>query len=212
MPVSAWLVVGAFVGAAHARLVFRLVRATPCASNAMSPRQTAWILVFSITTGSVTAVGLRGATSTLSMILVAVVSSLTVLQAPLDLLTRRLSRPVTLVALVGIAVVLLLDGAISRRFDDALLAGAAATGVMCVYAFVHRAMPSALGWGDVLLVAPLTLAVGAASLEHVVTWQLVASAGAAVHGVMSRLVGAGSTIAFGPHLLLWAWLVVVLTL
>lgn len=212
MPVSAWLVVGAFVGAAHARLAFRLLRATPCASNAVSPRQIAWILVFSITTGCVTAVGISSATSTLSMILVVMVSSLTVLQAPLDLLTRRLSRPVTLVALVGIVVVLLLDGAISRRFDDALLAGAAATGVMCVYALVHRAMPSALGWGDVLLVAPLTLAVGAASLEHVVTWQLAASAGAALHGVMSRLVGAGSTIAFGPHLLLWAWLVVVLTL
>ena len=212
MPVSAWLVVGAFVGAAHARLVFRLLRATPCASNAMSPRQIAWILVFSITTGCVTAVGLSSATSTLSMILLVVVSSLTVLQAPLDLLTRRLSRPVTLVALVGIVVVLLLDGAISRRFDDALLAGAAATGVMCVYALVHRAMPNALGWGDVLLVAPLTLAVGAAALEYVVMWQLAASAGAAVHGVMSRLVGAGSTIAFGPHLLLWAWLVVVLTL
>lgn len=212
MPVSAWLVVGSLVGAAHARLVFRLVRAMPCASNAMSPRQTAWILLFSITTGAVSAVALRGAPSTLSMILLVVVSSLTVLQAPLDLLTRRLSRPVTLVALVGIVVVLLLDGSISRRFDDALLAGAAATGVTCVYALVHRAMPSALGWGDVLLVAPLTLAVGAASLEYVVMWQLAASAGAAVHGVMSRLVGAGSTIAFGPHLLLWAWLVVVLTL
>jgi predicted MFS family arabinose efflux permease len=134
------------------------------------------------------------------MVLLAAVSSLTVLQAPLDLLTRRLSRPVTLVALVGIVAVLLLDGTISRRFDDALLAGAATTGVTCVYVLVHRAMPSALGWGDV------------ASLEYVVMWQLAASAGAAVHGVMSRLVGAGSTIAFGPHLLLWAWLVVVLTL
>ena len=212
MPVSAWLVVGSLVGAAHARLVFRLVRATPCASNAVSPRKTAWILLFSITTGAVSAVALRGAPSTLSMILLVVVSSLTLVQAPLDLLTRRLSRPVTLVALVGIVVVLLLDGTISRRFDDVLLAGAAATGVTCVYALVHRAMPSALGWGDVLLVAPLTLAVGAASLEYVVMWQLAASAGAAVHGVMSRLVGAGSTIAFGPHLLLWAWLVVVLTL
>lgn len=212
MPVSAWLVVGSLVGAAHARLVFRLVRATPCASNAMSPRKTAWILLFSITTGAVSAVAIGGATSALSMVLLAAVSSLTVLQAPLDLLTRRLSRPVTLVALVGIVAVLLLDGTISRRFDDALLAGAATTGVTCVYVLVHRAMPSALGWGDVLLVAPLTLAVGAASLEYVVTWQFVASAGAAVHGVMSRLVGAGSTIAFGPHLLLWAWLVVVLTL
>lgn len=212
MPVSAWLVVGSLVGAAHARLVFRLVRATPCASNAVSPRKTAWILLFSITTGAVSAVAIGGATSALSMVLLAAVSSLTVLQAPLDLLTRRLSRPVTLVALVGIVAVLLLDGTISRRFDDALLAGAATTGVTCVYVLVHRAMPSALGWGDVLLVAPLTLAVGAASLEYVVMWQLAASAGAAVHGVMSRLVGAGSTIAFGPHLLLWAWLVVVLTL
>ena len=212
MPVSAWLVVGSLVGATHARLVFRLVRAMPYASNAMSPRQTAWILLFSITTGAVSAVAIGGATSALSMVLLAAVSSLTVLQAPLDLLTRRLSRPVTLVALVGIVAVLLLDGTISRRFDDALLAGAATTGVTCVYVLVHRAMPSALGWGDVLLVAPLTLAVGAASLEYVVMWQLAASAGAAVHGVMSRLVGAGSTIAFGPHLLLWAWLVVVLTL
>ena len=212
MPVSAWLVVGSLVGAAHARLVFRLVRATPCASNAVSRRKTAWILLFSITTGAVSAVAIGGATSALSMVLLAAVSSLTVLQAPLDMFTRRLSRPVTLVALVGIVAVLLLDGTISRRFDDALLAGVATTGLTCVYVLVHRAMPSALGWGDVLLVAPLTLAVGAASLEYVAMWQLAASAGAAVHGVMSRLVGAGSTIAFGPHLLLWAWLVVVLTL
>ena len=212
MPVSAWFIVGAIVGVAHVPLVLQLVRAMPCASNAVSPQKTAWILLFSITTGAVSAVAIGGATSALSMVLLAAVSSLTVLQAPLDLLTRRLSRPVTLVALVGIVAVLLLDGTISRRFDDALLAGAAATGVTCVYVLVHRAMPSALGWGDVLLVAPLTLAVGAASLEYVVMWQLAASAGAAVHGVMSRLVGAGSTIAFGPHLLLWAWLVVVLTL
>lgn len=212
MPVAAWLVVGAFFGAAHARLVFRLVRAMPCVSNVVSPRQATWILLFSISTGAVAAVAIRGVTSTLSMTLLAVVSCLTLVQAPLDLLTRQLSRPVTLVALVGIVVVLLLDGTISRRFDDVLIAGGTATGVTCVYALVHRAMPSALGWGDVLLVAPLTLAVGAASLEHVVMWQLVASASAAVHGVTSRLVGAGSTIPFGPHLLLWAWLVVVLTL
>ena len=212
MPVAAWLIVGAIVGVAHVPLVLQLAGAMPYASNALSSRRIAWMFLFATACGGATGIAVGEATSSLSAALLVVVSSVTLVQTPLDLLTRRLSRLVTLVSLIGVVVVLLLDGTINRRFDDVLISGGAATGVTCVYAFVHRATPMALGWGDVLLVAPLTLAVGAASLQQVVIWQLVASASAAVHGVISRLISGGSTVAFGPHLLLGAWLVTALSL
>jgi prepilin signal peptidase PulO-like enzyme (type II secretory pathway) len=89
----------------------------------------------------------------------------------------------------------------------AAVAAAVAIAVVAVYALLHRWSPSSLGWGDVLLVVPLALAVGYVALDRVAVWQLLASATGALHALVARRLRGTGSIPFGPHLLVAAWLV-----
>jgi prepilin signal peptidase PulO-like enzyme (type II secretory pathway) len=78
-----------------------------------------------------------------------------------------------------------------------------------VYGIVHRVSPQSLGWGDVLLVVPLTLAVTYVSAMSILWWQLAAATTSAVHAVIVRVRSGRDFVPFGPHLLLAAWAVLV---
>jgi prepilin signal peptidase PulO-like enzyme (type II secretory pathway) len=112
------------------------------------------------------------------------------------------------VALVSAAIVIdvIGDGVGVRKAVTAV--GIAAV-VVTVFALLHRLSPRSLGWGDVLLVTPLSLAVAHVAIERVLWWQLMASTTGALHALVARRLRGTRSIPFGPHLLLAAWLVLL---
>jgi hypothetical protein len=143
--------------------------------------------------------------------LLVVVSVLMMVQVPLDLRTHRLSRRATTWAAVAVAIVVVADAWVSGGFAPVAVSVISAVVVAGVYWLVHRVSPQSLGWGDVLLVAPLTLAVAYVAVERVLWWQLVAATTAAAHAVWVRIRSGSSRVPFGPHLLVAAWLMLVLS-
>lgn len=139
--------------------------------------------------------------------LIVIVTTLLLVQAPLDLATRRLSRKVTLVASVAVLLVVVVDA--RDNVSSSVVAVCVAAAVAAIYAVLHKWSPSSLGWGDVLLVAPLALAIGHVALDRVAVWQLLASATGAVHALVERRLRGTAGIPFGPHLLVGAWLVLL---
>lgn len=210
MPIAAWLTLGAVTGVVLLRCSQRLLQAVlnEAASQSL-PRYPAWMPFIAAALGAATSALVADSTSPATSANLIVVSSLLLVQAPLDMCTRRLSRPVSLIAIVAV-VAIVMTSAI-RRGESSLLLQPAAIAILVVFAYavVHRLSPVSLGWGDVVLVAPLACALAAISPDRVITWQLVSSLSGAVHGVLSRLAGRGSNVAFGPHLLLAAWVVLV---
>jgi len=91
-----------------------------------------------------------------------------------------------------------------------------ATGLTAVlvglYALISRLSSGSIGWGDVLLVAPVSLAVAYVDSELLATWQLLATSSAAVHATLQTIRRGLSSIPFGPHLLLWALVVLIASL
>lgn len=112
-------------------------------------------------------------------------------------------------ALAAVVAIVMLS-AIQQGESSLLLQPAAITILMVfAYAVVHRVSPASLGWGDVVLVAPLACSLATVSPDRVIIWQIAASLSGAGLGVLGRLAGRGSDIAFGPHLLLATWAVLV---
>ena len=151
-------------------------------------------------------------TLTLSLdraVLLAVVSVLACVQIPMDVRRRLLSRKATLLATAAIAVVICAATVTSRDLTRAALCVGATALVAGAYGLLHRVSPRSLGWGDVLLVTPLTLAVAYVAVERVLWWQLVAATTGAVHAVWVRVRSVSSHVPFGPHLLIAAWLMLV---
>ena len=142
-----------------------------------------------------------------STTLITIVTALMLVQAPLDLTTRRLYRSVTLVA--SAATLLVVGFAAKDDISSALVALGATVAVAAVYMVLHKVSPSSLGWGDVLLVVPLALAVCYVALDRVAVWQLLASVTGALHALVARRLRGTRSIPFGPHLLLAAWLVLL---
>lgn len=142
-----------------------------------------------------------------STALIVIVTLLLIVQAPLDLVTRRLSRPVTLIA--SAAVLSTLAVGARDETSSVIVALCLAVAVTAVYAILHTWSPSSLGWGDVLLIAPLALAIGNFSLDGVALWQLLASLTGAIHILVARRLRGAHGIPFGPHLLAAAWLVLL---
>jgi len=95
--------------------------------------------------------------------------------------------------------------------SSAVTALAVAIAVVAVYAIFHKLSPQSLGLGDVLLVAPLALALAIMSGADILAWQLIASVSGAVHAIVGRLTSGGRSIPYGPHLLVAAWLTLVLS-
>ena len=143
--------------------------------------------------------------------LLVVVSFLLLLQGPLDLLTSRLLRPLTSGGFVATVVIVLVDTVVMVTLRKALVAALLCALVMFAFGVLHRVSSKSLGFGDVLLVGPLSLAIGYVSSSNIPLWLLAASVSGALHGVMSRVIQKSTTIPFGPHLLGAAWLVLILS-
>lgn len=202
-----WLtLVGALAGAvalvASQQLVTRVARDIDVAPA----RFPWWAYVAAVVVGAVSLARTENETAS-STALIAIVTALMLVQAPLDLVTRRLYRSVTLVA--SAATLLVVVVAARDDISSALDALGAAVAVAAVYVALHKISPSSLGWGDVLLVMPLALAVGYVALDRVAVWQLLSSATGALHALVARRLRGTQTIPFGPHLLLAAWMVLL---
>lgn len=143
--------------------------------------------------------------------LLVVVSFLLLVQGPLDLLTSRLSRPLTSGGFIATVVIVLVDAVVMVTLRKALVAALLCALVMVAFGVLHRVSSKSLGFGDVLLVGPLSLAIGYVSPSNIPLWLLAASVFGALHGVMSRVIRKSTTIPFGPHLLGAAWLTLVLS-
>jgi len=198
--------VGALAGVvalvASQRLVIRVARDI----GVVPKRFPWWAYVGAVVVGAVSLARNENETAS-STVLIAIVTALMLVQAPLDLVTRRLYRSVTLVA--SAATLLWVGVAAKDEISSALVALGAAVAVAAVYVVLHKVSPSSLGWGDVLLVVPLALAVGYVALDRVAVWQLLASVTGALHALVARRLRGTRSIPFGPHLLLAAWLVLL---
>ena len=160
--------------------------------------------------GSLTAFSGSRAETIAGAALTVVVAGLLIVQTPLDVSTRHLSRwaTVTAVALVSVVIAVDVVGGNGGVRSLVVAVGSAAV-VVAAYALLHRLSPRSLGWGDVLLVAPLGLAIGYVADDCVAVWQLLASTTGAIHALMLRRLRGVRTIPFGPHLLVAAWLVLL---
>jgi len=145
------------------------------------------------------------------VVLLTIVMILMMVQVPLDLRTHRLSRSATMVAALIVSMSVAIDAWVSRALATAGASALATIAVMGAYGILHRASPKSLGWGDVLLVVPLTLAVAYISVAGVLWWQLVAATTGGVHALIVRVRSGHNFVPFGPHLLLAAWVVLVVS-
>lgn len=147
------------------------------------------------------------------LLLIALVSVLGLIQIPLDIRFHLLSRRATFGILVSVVVVLLSDTMLQSQSIERLSSSILVSSVVTlVYFIAHRVSPKMLGFGDVLLVTPLGLAVTYADLNAVLDWQLAASSTAGLHGIIAWAIGGRQTIAFGPYLIVTAWLILVLSI
>ena len=160
--------------------------------------------------GGLTAFSGSRAETIAGALLAVVVAGLLIVQTPLDARTRHLSRRATVIAAALVSAVIAMDVVgddVGARSAGSAVSVAAV--VVAVYALLHRLSPRSLGWGDVLLVAPLGLALGYVAADCVAVWQLLASTTGAIHALMLRRLRGVRTIPFGPHLLVAAWLVLL---
>ena len=160
--------------------------------------------------GSLTTFSSLRAETVAGAALAVVVAGLLSVQTPMDVRTRHLSRRATVIAISSVSAVIAMDvigDGVGVR--SAVVAVGTAAVVVAAYALLHRLSPRSLGWGDVLLVAPLGLALGYVAADRVVVWQLLASTTGAIHALVLRQLRGVSTIPFGPHLLAAAWLVLL---
>jgi leader peptidase (prepilin peptidase)/N-methyltransferase len=199
-------VVGAFAGVGALVASQRLVTLVARDIGVVPVRFPGWSYVGAVVVGVVSLARNENETAS-STVLIAIVTALMLVQAPLDLTTRRLYRSVTLVA--SVATLLVVVVAARDDISSALVAFGAAVAVAAVYMVLHKVSPSSLGWGDVLLVVPLALAVCYVALDRVAVWQLLASVTGALHALVARRLRGTRSIPFGPHLLLAAWLVLL---
>jgi hypothetical protein len=165
-------------------------------------RRLAWFLT--ITFGAVTG-GLAAGRDWSAAAALVVTAILSIVQTPIDLVLHRLTRPITLAALVVLVAVLCARVATTNVSSVAPMV-IAAVSVTSAFAVLHVVSPRSLGWGDVLIVAPLSLAVAAVSSSRVIPWLLLACCTAGAHGLLVRARHGERFVPFGPHLLVVAWL------
>jgi len=140
---------------------------------------------------------------------IGIILILSLVQIPLDFRTRTLSRRATLFATIAVLLALVVETISSESVRRLSLAAVMTLFVGVAYFLLHRLSTYALGFGDVLLVIPLTLAVAYRGVESMLYWQLLAACIGSVHAVMMRVWRRESGIPFGPHLLLAALVVLV---
>jgi leader peptidase (prepilin peptidase) / N-methyltransferase len=173
--------------------------------------QNAWRVGAGVVVAVTLAAVLRAETIA-SAVLAAVVAGLLLVQAPMDVRTRHVSRRATVIAVALVSAVIAMDVVGDGvGVSSAVVAVGTAAVVVAAYALLHRLSPRSLGWGDVLLVAPLGLALGYVAADRVAVWQLLASTTGTIHALMLRRLRRVRTIPFGPHLLVAAWLVLLVS-
>lgn len=144
--------------------------------------------------------------------MLAVVVFLCMVHIPNDLRHRSLKRSHTLVAVIAVSVTAVTDSLVQGsiiRFGTALSAVLIVGGI---YWLLHRASPNSLGFGDVLLALPLSFALAWSDALLVLTWQLAASCTGAIHAATMWFRKGIRTIAFAPHLLVTASVVLALNI
>ena len=209
------IVLGGVVGAAA--VLWSLYTATVlCESLSIEPiRQASYVRVLMLVVGAVVG-GITGwmfhqSNSVVDRSLLVVVSLLLLAQGPLDLQTRRLSRPVTVGGFIAAVGIVAMDAFSSSSISRALLSMLLCLAVVVAFGVLHRLSATSLGLGDVFLVAPLSLVVAHVSPQNTLVWLLAASVSGANHGALSLMTQRSHMIPFGPHLLGAAWLVLVLS-
>ena len=208
--VAAFAALGAVVGLA-ALMVSRYLMTRVADDLGRSPTNLpVWSYGLAVLVGAVSLARNESepASSTLLVMLSAI---LLLVQGPIDLVHHRLVRWMSVTALLTAVVVVVADAMLRNLQRSAMTAVLVALTVVVAYGFLHRLSPSSLGWGDVVLVAPLSISIAYVAVERVVAWQLAASVTGAIHAAVARLQRGERSIAFGPHLLVAAWLTMLIS-
>lgn len=209
MPVVAWVVFGVGCGIVLTRASTHLFKAVAQSSERLSSGYSRWWYIVASVVGGTTALITSWTGSLMNATMLWVTMALALVQSPLDAHSRRLSRPVTLLALSAVGLLLVVWALQSKSVVTVGVAAGIALLVGSGYALINHLSPRSIGFGDVLLVLPLSLAIASVDFRAVTAWQLVASSSAAIHGLLTRVSRHSSFIPFGPHLLGAAWLVLV---
>ncbi|MEY4401370.1 MAG: hypothetical protein RL072_1235 [Actinomycetota bacterium] len=205
----AWVTIGAALAVTHIRISQRIIGDISREGAPLQLRYPMWWYVFAAVIGAVTVGRVLASSNTRNDLFCVAITSLLLLQTPLDVTTRRLSRPVTLVALGAVVSIISVDFVLYGRASTDILIALLSLAIFGVYWLTHRMSPTSLGWGDVLIVLPLSLALSAVEKNALLTWQLLSAVFGVTHAGVNRYWRGSSTIPFGPHLLGAAWLVMV---
>ena len=209
MPSAAWIVLGACCGVWLTWTSSRLLALVTDASNVHRCGYPSWWYGTASICGGITAYAGSRVESLRDALLLWFVMALALFQSPLDAISRRLSRPVTLTCLGAVAIVVTDDSLTGESRDAMWISLLVALLVGITYSLLTFLSPQSLGLGDALLVLPLALALAAVNPSRVAAWQILASCSALVHVVVGRAKHRASAIPFGPHLLGAAWVVLM---
>jgi len=146
-----------------------------------------------------------------SVLLILCVIALAVTQIPTDIRYKQLSRRSTLTGLFAVCGVMVADSFVSQSLGNLTIAILGCSVVLAIYVSLNRLAPHALGFGDVLLVVPLSLALSYTSMSSLAYWQMLAAISGSIHATIVRLRCGDRTIPFGPHLLLAAIAVLIVS-
>jgi len=141
--------------------------------------------------------------------IICVVAMILVIQLPLDMFTRRLSRTITAGAFVSMLAIVSLRMQFREEGEETLTSLLLSVVIVGAFAALHFVSPNSLGFGDVLLAAPLAMAVTSSSAPLGIVWLAVSSSSGAVHGLLNRIRYGRRDLPFGPHLLVAAWALLI---
>lgn len=179
-----------------------LVRVSP--GKAMPRHHTYPLLLI----GTVSGIGALGRSVADAMIFIGV-TSLLVSQVTIDITAHRLMRLPTVFCTVVVCLGLWYRELTSGSLFTAAHTTASSLVVPTIFGLCALKRPQNLGLGDVLIAIPLSMAVASVGVWLLPWWVLGASASGSIHGAFVKLRGR-RTVPFGPHLLLWAWLVLLI--
>lgn len=202
----AWTTVGALLGGSLWVGSTRLLSSIGTPDVARHTFRRRWLLVMAVCCGMASGWRAGSSDDLAGIILLGVVLAAFVVQAPLDLLTRRLSRPITIVVAITVGLVVTIDVALEAPVRSLMAPALSSLAVVSASWVVHYFSPRSLGFGDVLLVAPLAAVLARFDVNLVAVWMLASSMTGALHGGLVLVLKRGRSIPFGPHLLLTAWL------
>lgn len=138
-----------------------------------------------------------------------VVTALLIVQVPLDVLCRRLARTPTFVAFLASVPASLLAAHPDLTIGEMLGTTVAAILVFIGFFVIHFVAPKSLGFGDVLLVLPLSLAMAFSTEAGVMSWIAFSSGSGVTHALITFKINRKRYIPFGPHMIGVAWLLLL---